>query len=106
MELLDAIAVETRAVFTEGEFARKKDGTFTPQGGLTRSACGIYDEISELTDIGALISADGVAATYQVTEADFTDARLGDVVFVNNTTYRVVGREPDGTGLLVLVLGL
>jgi len=103
MELLDAIAAESRAVFT-GEFAI--DGTFTPQGGSARPACGIYDEISELTDIGALISADGVAALYNVNEADFTDARLGDTLLVNNTTYRVVGREPDGTGRLVLVLGL
>lgn len=103
MDLLEAIEAESRTVFT-GEFA--EDGTFTPAGGSARSVSGIFDRISELTDIGELIQADGVAATYNVHAADFTDAALGDAMSVRGSDYRVVGLEPDGTGRLVMVLGL
>ena len=105
MNLLDAIAAESAAVFANpqefGEY-----GTFTPAGGTARNVIGVFDRISELTDIGDLLAADGVAATYNVHAADFEDAALGDVLAIRTYTYRVVGLEPDGTGRLVMVLGM
>ena len=103
MNLLEAIAREADVVFT-GEFA--VSATFTPAGGASRPVGGIFDRISELTDIGELISADGVAAMFNVYSGDIADAALGDSMTVQGNTYRVVGLEPDGTGRTVMILGI
>lgn len=105
MNLLDDIAWESSRVFAHPrEFG--EPGAFTPAGGVARTVFGVFDEVSSLTDIGALLAADGVAATYGVHAADFAEVAIGDALEIRGQTYRVVGREPDGTGRLTLVLGL
>lgn len=102
--LLDTIERHSRTVFSEGHFA--EPGVFTPAGGQARSVTGIFDRVSELSDIGEIIEADGVGATYNVHAADFADAAIGDALTVRGYDYRVVGLEPDGTGRTVMVLGV
>ena len=85
--------------------------TYTPAGGAARSIAGIFDHISEVSDIGALIEADGVAATFNVATSQvpgitLADAATASTVEVRGQSYRVVGIEPDGTGRTVVVLGL
>lgn len=105
MTLLDHIALESATVYANPqEFG--EPAVFTPQGGTARDVVGIFDRISELTDIGELIAADGVAATFNVHAPDFASAKNGDALIVRTYTYRVVGLEPDGTGRLVMVLGM
>ena len=105
MPLLDYLEAESAAVFSNSqEFA--EPATYTPQGGSARSVTGIFDRVSELTDIGELLAADGVAASYNVHQPDFPEARLGDALSIRGHDYRVVGLEPDGTGRIVMVLGL
>ena len=90
---------EQGAEFTEA-------ATYTPAGGTARQLDGIFDHVSEVSDIGAYIEADGVAATFDVATSQVTGIALGDAVAVRGYAYRVVGLEPDGTGRTVAVLGL
>ena len=80
-------------------------GTWTPAGGAATPVCGIFSQVSEVTDIGAYIEADGVSAMYNMASADITPT-LGDALTVRGYDYRIVGIEPTGRGRTVLVLGL
>ena len=67
---------------------------------------GIYNQISEIADIGELIDADGVTARFNVPTASVQGAQLLDAVAVRGSSYRIVGIEPTGRGRTVLVLGV
>ena len=100
---LAAVAAEAGATFS-AEFT--ESAVYTPQGGAARGIAGIFDHVSEVTDIGAYIEADGVSATFDVATADLSAPVLADSITVRGYAYRVVGIEPDGTGRTILVLGL
>lgn len=80
--------------------------TYTPAGGAARGVAGIFDHVSEVSDIGAYIEADGVSATFDVATAQVAGVAYGDTVTVRGYAYQVVGIQPDGTGRTVLILGL
>lgn len=103
MTLLESIAVEAVSVFSS-EFTEV--ATYTPAGGAARGVAGIFDHVSEVSDIGAYIEADGVSATFDVATSAVPEIAYGDTVTVRGYAYRVVGLEPDGTGRTVAVLGL
>ena len=102
MTLLAAIAAESGSAFADFD----EVATFTPAGGVARGLAGVFDRISEVTDIGAYIEADGVSARFDAATRDIPAVALGDSLAVRGFDYRVVGIEPDGTGRTVLVLGL
>ena len=104
MDLLDAIEKEAASVFSRGEFAEV--ATYTPAGGTARRVRGIFDRVSEVTDVGELVSHDGVAATFTIATADMTDIANGDRLVVRGYDYGIHGIEPDGTGETRLVLSL
>jgi len=101
--LLESIATEAVSVFSN-EFTEV--ATYTPSGSAARAIAGIFDHVSEVSDIGAYIEADGVSATFDVAAMQVPSIALGDTITVRGYAYRVVGLEPDGTGRTVVVLGL
>ena len=103
MELLDAIAVEAGQAFVN-EFS--ETGTWTPAGGSGVSIRGIFDRLSEVTDIGEMIALDGVAATLTIESAAYPGIARDDAIDIRGNTYKVVGVEPDGTGHTRLILGI
>ena len=103
MAFLDYIEQDSALVFN-AEFA--EPAVYTPAGGAARDVIGIFDRVSEISDIAELLAAEGVAATYNVHTPDFTDVSRGDAMTVRGYAYKVVGIEPDGTGRTVLVLGV
>ena len=102
MNLLEDIAREATVSFSDFD----ESGTWTPAGGSSKVVCGIFDRISEVTDIGEMIQLDGVAAMIDVATVDVDGVALGDAFVVRANNYRVVGIEPDGTGRTKLVLGI
>lgn len=102
MDFLTAVAAEAASVPTEFH----EVGTWTVAGGSAVGVNGIFSHVSEVTDIGAYIQADGVAATYNVASSRVDGVALGDTLDVRSHAYRVVGIEPTGRGRTVLVLGL
>lgn len=103
MDFLTAVADEAGTAFVS-EFAER--GVWTPAGGAAVKVCGIFDRISEVTDIGEMIQMDGVAAMYTIETAAFPGVALGDLITARGEDYRVVGVEPDGTGNTKLILGI
>jgi len=79
--------------------------TYTPNGGAARGVAGIFDRVSEVSDIGEYVEADGVTATFDVATVAVPGIAYGDVIIVRGYAYLVVGIEPDGTGRTVVVLG-
>lgn len=80
--------------------------TWTPAGGAATFIDGIFNRVSEVTDIGAYIEADGVSARFNVATVAVPGVALSDVLEVRGYAYRIVGIEPTGRGRTVLVLGL
>ena len=103
MQLLEAIAVEAGEAFIS-EFS--ETGTWTPAGGSGVSIRGIFDRISEVTDVGEMIALDGVAAYLDIETAAYPGVARDDVVDIRGNTYKVVGVEPNGTGHTRLILGI
>lgn len=103
MDFLTAVAAEAGEAFIS-EFSEVVD--YLPAGGTAVGISGIFDRISDVADIGALVQADGVAATLTATTASLPAVALGDMVTARGDSYRVVGIEPDGTGHTMLVLGI
>ena len=101
MDFLATVAREAATVPTEFH----EVGTWTPAGGSGQQVAGIFNQVSEVTDIGAYLEADGVSAQYNMASSDITP-RLGDGLLVRGYDYRIVGIEPTGRGRTVLVLGL
>ena len=102
MDFLAAVTREASVVPTE----LHEVAAWTPAGGAVSYPPGIYQHVSEVTDIGAYIEADGIAATFNVATASVPAVALGDAMTVRDQDYRVVGVEPTGRGRTVLVLGL
>lgn len=102
MSLLDAIAREAETAFSDFD----EDVTWTPAGGSATRIRGIFDRISEVTDIGEMISMDGVAATLDVPTSVIPGLARDDTILVRGLSYRVVGVEPNGTGRTMLILGI
>lgn len=102
MNFLAAATREASVVPTE----LHEVAAWTPAGGVVSYPPGIFQHVSEVTDIGAYIEADGVAATFNVASAAVPLVALNDALTVRDYDYRVVGIEPTGRGRTVLVLGL
>lgn len=102
MNLLDAIAQESVSAFADFD----ESAIWTPAGGSAASVCGIFDRITEVTDIGEIIEMDGVAAKFNVATSTIPGAAIGDALSVRDYDYMIVGVEPDGTGRTNLVLGI
>lgn len=103
MTLLESIADDVGRVFVR-DFSEV--ATYTPAGGSARSLAVVFDRVSEVTDIGAMIQMDGVAAFVHLETAQAEELAIGDAMTVRGLSYRVVGVEPDGTGVTRAVLGI
>lgn len=108
MNFQAALAAEASSVPTE----LHEVGTWTPAGGTAVEVFGIFTRVSDPTDIGDYIEADGVSAGFNVATAAVEGVKLDDALSVEETplhdayAYRVVGIEPTGRGRTVLVLGI
>lgn len=102
MDFLEAVRREASTVPSE----LHETATWTPAAGVASRVAGIFDRVSEVSDIGAYIEADGVSARFNVATDSVDGVALGDMLSVRNYDYRVVGTEPTGRGRTVLVLGL
>lgn len=102
MNFIEAVNLEASTVPSE----LWETGAWTPQGGAKKFVNGIFNRVSEVSDIGAYIEADGVSARFNVATSAVPGVALGDTLGVRSYAYRVVGIEPTGRGRTVLVLGL
>lgn len=73
--------------------------TYTPAGGAAASITVLFDN--------AFVAAEGVeslgpAATCKA--SDVANARHGDTLVIDSTTYNIIGIHPDGAGLTLLLL--
>jgi hypothetical protein len=102
MKFLDAVLLDSSVLPSE----LFELGVWTAVAGGVEHINGIFNRVSEVTDIGAYIEADGVSARYNVATAEVPAVALGDALTVREYDYRVVGIEPTGRGRTVLVLGL
>lgn len=103
MGLLSVIEDDVSNCFIR-EFAER--AVYTPAGGNARYVSVIYDPVSEVTDIGEMLQMDGIAASMRVASSDVPEIKLGDLVTVRGSDYRVVGVEPTGTNETRAVLGI
>ena len=102
MDFLASVASEASTVPSELE----EVGTWTPAGGTAKNVAGIYTRVSEVTDIGALVSADGISARFNVATSAVPGVALYDPMTLRGDDLRVVGIEPTGRGRTVLVIGI
>lgn len=65
---------------------------------------GIFDNGHAAQGLGAL-AGEGREITFRCREADVPRAQQADTLALRGTTYRVRSARPDGTGVIVLVLG-
>ena len=85
------------AFFDPAEFASA--ATYTPAGGSAATVNGIFDN-----GFADPLGIEGGAPRFTCVAADVAGVAHGDALAVDGTTYRVVGVEPDGTGLVALKL--
>lgn len=84
-----------------------EEGTWTRVAtGEVTGVMGLYRRLAEVTDIGEMVAADGVAATFNVSTDTIDGMARHDTLVVRGVTYRVVGLEPNGRGRTTLVLGI
>ena len=60
---------------------------------------GIFED--QFVSVGGIESS---KPTFTCAEADVTGIKNGDTLIVNSVDYKVVGTQPDGTGMMFLVL--
>ena len=101
MSLADRMTSDLGLLFKVSEWA--KSLTITPQDGVPKTIIGLFDApfeaVSVLTGSVELTSPQATVKT-----ADTVDLRHGDWLEVGATAYRIVGIQPDGTGVTVLRL--
>lgn len=84
------------------EFAT--EATVTPQGGVSRSVTGIFDEAFLNAEIGEY-ELDGTRPRFTAREADLAGLGRGDVAMIDGASFVVLtGPQTDGTGMAVLEL--
>lgn len=105
------MAVETAAdrltFFDADEFA--VDVTYTPLSGSAIAFTGIFDDAHLAVEMGgeAAVSTTAPVLTCRADDLDtlsLGEARQGDGVEIGGASYTVTDVQPDGTGIVMLVL--
>lgn len=93
-------ASETAAMFDP---ALTTDAVYTPQGGAASAIKVIFDNEYRAVNIetGQVESA-GPQATCKT--SDVANAKHGETLVINSTTYYIIEIQPDGTGFTILIL--
>lgn len=104
MGLLDHIADETTAFVDEAEFGEAV--RWVPAVGPVTWITAIVDLESDVQDIGEMIQMDGIAGFLHVREDAVSGIEKDDILEVRGVTYRLVGEEPDGQGMMRLKVGI
>ena len=76
------------------------DAELKPQGGSASTFKAIFDARFVVVVNG--VESSSPVATCRT--SDVKDAAHGDEMYINETTYNIIGIEPDGTGITVLIL--
>lgn len=99
-------AADRASFFGSDDFAVL--ATYTSATGA-RAVLGIFDKPALEVQIGEIVQSLDSRPTFTCQAADLPgDAKggdAGDTLLIDITTYRVTELKPDGTGLIVLVLG-
>ncbi len=77
--------------------------TYTPQVGVEKQILGIFDN-EYLAVAGGMVDVSGENARFTCAFADISDVKFGDSLSIDSIDYKIVGIEPDGTGVTTLVL--
>lgn len=97
-------------MFTEDldEFLDANDfgetATYTPEGGQASSVTGIFDLTYVDINVGGFAPISGLKAVFTCKAADIEDQPEGDAITVRGVAYTIVVTQPDGTGLVQLIL--
>ncbi len=81
----------------KGDFAESI--TYTPNGGAAVSFSAIFDQ-----QYAEIEGVDSAAPAVHCLSSDVSNAKQGDTVVVQSVTYSVISVQPDGTGVVVLIL--
>lgn len=65
---------------------------------------GIFDRGFAAASVGAYAGVEGARITYQCREADVPGIARGSVLTIAGDNYKAKAIEPDGTGVVVVVL--
>lgn len=101
--MLDAIAREVPRAFV-AEFA--EEARYTPAGGVERRVSLVFDHEADPQDIGEMVQMDGRAAVAMMQTVAIPEMAIHDAMTVRGQVYKVVGVEPDGTGVTRVILGI
>jgi hypothetical protein len=96
-------AADRRAFFATAEFG--STAAYRAGGTATRvDVDGIFDNGYAGPQLGGLV-AEAREITFRCAADDLPAAQQGDTLTIAGVVYRVQSARPDGTGLLLLVLG-
>jgi len=90
------------AFFSTDDFA--VTATWTPDGDTSSTITGIFDNEYIEGIGGGEVDFEASQPMFLVKTADVPNVAQGDQLYFNNTYYRIVNVQPDGTGLTVLIL--
>lgn len=89
--------------FSDDEFATT--ASWRASGvGAARDVVGIFESGYAAAGLGGL-GVEGREITFRCAVSSLEEAAQGDSLVIGGVTYRVRSVRPDGTGVLVLVLG-
>lgn len=81
------------------------DAVYTPQGGPASTIKVIFNnEYNRVVDINGFAGIESSAPQAVCKTTDAANARHGDTLVINGTTYYIAEIMPDGTGITVLAL--
>jgi hypothetical protein len=92
------------AFFNTAEYA--ETATFSLLAGVASTAApkGVFDERFHSVKLSGDMSVDSTDPAFTCAAADVPGVKQGDTVSIRGITYNVVDPQPDGTGLIVLIL--
>lgn len=76
--------------------------TYTPDGGSPSTIYGIFDQ--QYFDDSGEVGIESNSPAFHCAEADVSGVAQGDALTINTTDFEIVNVQPDGTGLIVLIL--
>jgi hypothetical protein len=96
-------ATDRAAFFSTDDFGVA--ATYTPSGGSASTVNGLLeDDFFAALSGTSEVPIESAKLTFTCREADVSSPRHGDAVVINSVSYTVVGVQPDGAGMLILIL--
>lgn len=80
------------------------DATYTPSGGTAKGIKVVFDNEYAVVSLAGDVAIESVSPAAHCKDSDIIGAKHGDTLVINSVTYYVIGIQPDGTGITILIL--